>query len=219
MSVDGRIVMLGAGGHARVLREALEEQGLAIMGVLDPGLVAAERSHWDELPVLGDDSWLEQAEATRLQLVNAVGGMPGASTREVLFERYQSQGFRFARVCHPTVVLSRSAQLGEGVQLMAGVVVQPGARIGDNTILNTRVSLDHDTHVGRHVHIAPGAVICGGATIGNGAFIGPGAVIGRGIAVGTGCTVGAGTAAVRDVPAGGRLLGLRPRLETPVEEE
>lgn len=219
MSVDRRVVMLGAGGHARVLREALDEQGLEIMGVLDPGLVAAEWSHWDELPVLGDDSWLEQAEATSLQLVNAVGGLPGASTREALFERYQPRGFRFVRVCHPSVLLSRSARLGEGVQLMAGVIVQSGVSIGDNTIVNTRASVDHDTCVGRHVHVAPGAVICGGATIGNGAFIGPGAVIGQGVDVGERSAVGAGTAVVRDVPSGCRLLGPRPRLETPGEEE
>ncbi len=201
--MNERVIVLGAGGHAKVLIEALEKCGVEIFGLAD-----VDSSCWGKellgRSIAGGDDWVLEQPVAANRLVNAVGSVDRASLerRRAIFERFHARGYRFAQVVHPSAVLSPRALRGEGAQVMAGAVVQADARIGANTIVNTRASVDHDCDIGSHVHIAPGAVLCGGVAVGDGVHIGAGAIVRQGIRIGTGALVGAGAVILRDVPAG-----------------
>lgn len=83
----------------------------------------------------------------------------------------------FARLFHPSSVISISAEIGVGTVVMAGAIIQAKVKVGRHVIINTGAQLDHHSEIGDYVHIAPGAVICGGVRVGEGAFIGAGAVV------------------------------------------
>jgi UDP-perosamine 4-acetyltransferase len=162
-------------------------------------------------PVLGADDVLRARDATKVELVNGLGSVRQPRHRAEVFARLKAQGFSFASVVHPSAVISRHAQLGEGVQVMAGAVIQCGCHIGRDTIINTRASIDHDCRLGDHVHIAPGVTLSGGVQVGDLSHLGTGASVIQGIRIGTGVAVGAGAVVIRDVPDGSTVFGVPAR--------
>lgn len=205
-----RLVLLGAGGHAKVLIDALEQSGAAIVGIAD-----ADSARWGKQllgrNIEGGDEWVLKQPAASIHLVNAVGSVDRDSLerRQALFERFRRRGYRFAQVVHPAAVVSTRAVLGEGVQVLAGAIVQIDARIGANSLINTRAAVDHDCDVGMHVHIAPGAVLSGAVTVGDGVHIGTGAVVKQGVRIGEGALIGAGAIVLRDVPPRATIAAAR----------
>lgn len=199
------IVVLGGGGHAKVLIEALLLQHGEVLGYTslnDGGKTVLG------IPRLGDDEAMLEYGPDKLRLVNGVGSIASTSSRKRLFEQFQKRGYRFESVIHPSAVMASDTWLEEGVQIMAGAVVQPGSRVGANTILNTGVMVDHDCDIGSHVHIAPGAVLSGGVRVENEAHVGTGAVVIQGLTIGAGSIIGAGAVVLQNVSPGVTVVGV-----------
>lgn len=205
------LVLLGAGGHAKVLLGLARAAGHVVVGVCDPAFQREQGGMWSGIPVLGGDEALEAVNPQSHALVNAIGPLPGRDARRRLYERYREMGFVFPALVHPFSWVDASVDLADGVQVMAGAVIQPDCTIGANTTINTRASVDHDCRVEAHVHIAPGATLCGGVSVAHGAYIGAGATIIQGLRVGGEAIVGAGTTCVRSVEAGAVVLGASAR--------
>jgi len=202
---DLPVIVMGGGGHARVLIEMLELMNIEIIGVAVPD---PETKRVHGYPVVGNDDAVFEFRPDSVRLVNAIGSTRQPHARRRLFERFKTSGYAFAGVIHPAAIVSSGAVIGEGVQIMAGAVLQPGCRIGDNAIVNTRAVIDHDTVVGRHSHIASGAVLAGGVTVGETVHIGAGATVIQGIAIGDGSLVAAGAVVVSNVPEGATVMGV-----------
>ena len=199
------LILLGAGGHAKVLLSLIRATGARIAGVCDPALAGTR--DWRGVPVLGDDSALARFDPAKVSLINGIGQLHGSNTRRKVYDRFKAAGFEFPPQIHPTAWVNESASVGEGVQIMAGAVVQPDVQLGDNTIVNTGATIDHDCLIGRDVHIAPGVTLCGGVRVADRCLIASGATVTQGISVGAGATIGAGVTLVRDLPAGEVVIG------------
>lgn len=208
------LILLGAGGHARVLHALAVAAGYPVIGLCDPDLATRGVIHWFGIPVLGGDGVLADIDPVGTGLINGVGQLVGSQGRQRIYTEMRTAGFCFPPLIHPTAWVAPDVTLSDGVQVMAGSIVQPGCTIGDNTILNTRSSIDHDCALGAHVHIAPGATLCGGVRVDDGAFIAAGAVLIQGVHVGAGAVVGAGTALTRDIAAGQTRLGAASRVKS-----
>ena len=193
------LVIIGAGGHAKVLHALALAAGHSILGVCDPQLVQQGQTLWRGIPVLGGDNALKQFDPAAVGLINGIGQVVGSQARQDVFARLGQAGFNFPALVHPAAWVASTVRLAQGVQIMAGAVIQPDCCIGENTIINTRASVDHDCDIGAHVHIAPGATVCGGVRVHDRAFIGSGATVIQGLVVGNGAIVGAGVALTRNL--------------------
>lgn len=213
------VILLGAGGHAKVVLDLLQALDRQILGVCDPGLAGQGIPQWRALPVLGDDHAVEQYEPDSIELANGTGSLPGNTLRCRLHAQFTRQGYRFATLVHPSAILGSGIELGQGVQIMAGVIVQADTRIGDDAILNTGARIDHDCRVGDHAHVAPGAVLSGDVQVDRGCHIGAGATLLQGIHIGPGAVVGAGTTVLHDLEAGHRLTGQPARTPHRINQE
>jgi len=205
-----RVVVIGAGGHAKVLLNALAEAGVTVAGLTDAN-PALHGTHVLGANVLGDDAALDGFPAAHTMLVNGLGTIAESPVRRHVFERLRSRGYRFLTVVHPSAIIGREVDLAEGAQVMAGAILQPGAAVGENSLMNTGAHVDHDCVIGRHVHLAPGVTLSGDVRVGDGSHIGTGAAVIQGVRIGSGCMVGAGAVVVRDVPDGDRVSGVPAR--------
>lgn len=203
------VIIVGAGGHAKVLSDALDRSGVTVLGItVKNGDKSVEGAPpWLAARILGDDSVVEDYAPDTVDLVNGVGSVGRPDARRAVFDRFRHRGYRFRCVVHPHSVVAADVSMEQGTQIMAGVVVQPGCALGENLILNTRCSVDHDCTIGAHVHIAPGATLSGSVTVGAESHIGTGASVIQGIRIGARVVIAAGAAVVGDVPDGVTVAG------------
>lgn len=216
--VRERCVILGGGGHAAVLVEGLRAAGqVELVGVLDP-----ERALWGSellgVPILGGDELLAALAAEGIErFIVGLGATGSNARRRRIFELGLARGLRPCSLVHPSVLLSPSARLGEGCQLLPGAIVNTRALLGRNVLVNTGAIVEHDCRIGDHAHIATGARLAGAVEVGAEAHIGVGASIRQGVRIGAGAVVGAGAAVVKDVPERVVVAGVPAQILKPVD--
>lgn len=219
MNAHKPLVILGAGGHAKVLLSLVQSAGFDVLGVCDPVLADQTGGQWRGISILGGDAALDALEPGSIELVNGLGQLVGGTGRQKVFQRLRARGFRFPVLVHPLAWVDSTARLEEGVQIMAGAIIQADVVIGANSIINTRAGIDHDCRLGEDVHVAPGATLCGGVQVEKGAFIGSGATVIQGLTVGTEAVVGAGATLTRNLEARQVLFGPAGRKKDAPKED
>lgn len=205
----GGLVILGAGGHARVVAETAMLLGLSLLGYLAPQ--AAKSANAPHPRYLGDDATIPAMLAKGCSFILGIGfvNVPGAIRRaELLMQIPES---RLKRLVHPSAMVSPSAGIAAGAFLAAGVILGTGSRAGPGAILNSGAIVDHDCRIGANSHVAIGARIAGGVTVGRDCLIGAGATIRQGLRIGDGAVVAAGAAVLGDVASGSTVAGVPAR--------
>lgn len=199
------VIILGAGGHSKVLIDVLRLNRFDVFGIADPNL---KSSKYCNVPIIGDDSEILKLSVERVILVNGIGSVKTTALRASAYQFFKKCGYSFLNIIHPSAIISNHVTMGEGVQVMAGAVIQPGCTIGNNTLVNTSASIDNDSLIGDHVHIAPGVTLSGGVEIGNNVHVGAGSVIIQGVKIGDNVTIGAGSVVLNDIVPGKTVFGV-----------
>ncbi|MDA7980862.1 MAG: acetyltransferase, partial [Pirellulales bacterium] len=180
-----QVLLVGAGGHAKVLISLLRDLGFQVVAAYDDDEAAWGTSILD-VSVTGPIDRL--SDQRQIPALIAIGNN---TVRQTISSRFEIE---WLTVVHPRAHVDSSAELGAGTVVMAGAVVQPLAQLGQHVIVNTGASVDHDCLLGDFVHVAPGARVTGYGQLGNGVLLGTGAVAIPGIQIGEWTTVGAGAA-------------------------
>jgi sugar O-acyltransferase (sialic acid O-acetyltransferase NeuD family) len=202
------IVLIGGGGHARVVGEAALSASLPLLGFVDP-VDCDETARRLGVPRLGDETAL--AGCTDALAVLGFGAVTDVAPRVSAVERLSALVAGWATVIHPSATVSASAVVGEGSVIMAGAIIQSGARIGAHCVVNTGALIDHDTVLEDHVQISPGAVLGGGVVVERGAYVGIGAVVRDHVRIGAHSLVAMGAAVVADVGPNQCVMGVPAR--------
>ena len=191
------VIVMGTGGHAKVVTDMLKLSGVEVLGFVTPDLKIC--SEFCGKKVLGGDSFISQYSVNEINLVNGIGSLPGKNLRWQLADNMRKHGYSFATVIHPDAVIGSNTILGEGVQIMAGVVIQSGTNIGKDSIINTRAVIDHDCNIAENCQIAPGVVLSGGVEIGKNTHLGTGSIVTQYISIGENSVIAAGSVVYKDV--------------------
>jgi sugar O-acyltransferase (sialic acid O-acetyltransferase NeuD family) len=196
------LLLFGAGGHAKVILDALVRAGRSVDGVLDDDPASTGRL-LAGLLVVGTRDVLT-GKWSGAAVMPAIGNN---TARAALLSWLKQHRHTIFSVAHPLAVIGNGVVVGEGSFLAAGAVVNSDTSLGEGAIVNTLASVDHDCRIGRCVHIAPGARLCGGVSVGEETLVGTGAVVIPGISIGARAVIGAGSVVIRDVPDGAKVAG------------
>ena len=213
-----RIIVVGAGGHGRVIADILTRSRdagapLIPLGFVDdtPGLAGSTVA---DLPVLGTLAMLAAIEHDVILI-----GIGENAIRRRLADRFVGAGERLGSAIHPGATISATTRIADGIVVCGGAVVQPGATLGRGVIINTRASVDHDSRIGDFAHVSPGATVGAQVEIGEEALIGLGASIIARRRIGARTTIGAGSVVVRDIPDDVVAFGNPARIRSSRERE
>jgi sugar O-acyltransferase (sialic acid O-acetyltransferase NeuD family) len=200
---DLPLVVIGSGGHGRVVMEAAKSAGIKVRGFLDDTKGISEIVNG--LPIVGGTNLLEDASFIYLHsIIVAIGDQ---QARRSFSTHVIERGGSLATIIHPTCIVSESSRLDVGTVATAGAIVSANSSIGRFCILNTGCTIDHDVDLADGVQICPGAHLAGGVRCGDDAFVGIGAAIIPNVKIGSRAVVGAGAVVIQDVPPGTIVVG------------
>jgi sugar O-acyltransferase (sialic acid O-acetyltransferase NeuD family) len=204
----GRIIVYGAGGHGRVVLDALVSAGFGdqVLGFVDDGLVVGERR--DGFPVLGGEAFLRDAGGLRVAL-----GIGDNRARARRLQLCLEEGLEPMTALHPRAIIATSARIGAGSLVCAGAVLNPGATLGQGAIVNTAAVIEHDCTLGSFVHVSPNATLGGAVQLGDYVHLGLAACVLPGVTVGEGSVIGAGAVVTRSIPSRAVAYGVPARVQ------
>ncbi|MBA3536105.1 MAG: acetyltransferase [Tatlockia sp.] len=203
------IVIVGAGGHAKVCIELLHAMGERISYCIgneeSPELCLG-------IPVLQGDNYIQSLfKDGYSRIFIAIGSN---SLRERLATQAINQGYHLVNAISPQAIISPTASLGSGIAIMAGVVINAETRIDDLVIINTGATIDHDCQIGKSVHIAPQCALAGSVKIGNQSFIGLGSKVIPHLEIGEKVIIGAGAVVISNIKSDVTAVGVPARIIT-----
>lgn len=207
-STAHRLLVVGAGGHAKVVVDAVRCAGAAdrIAPVI---LLVDDNPAIQGLQVLGIEvSAVVPRDASYLSFHVAIGDN---AVRERKFAEL-AENLAAATVVHPRASVCDSAALGAGNLVAAQAVIGPDASLGEGCIVNHGAVVDHDCLVGAFCHIAPNATLAGNVRLGKRVLVGAGATILPGVSIGDNCVVGAGAVVLHDLIADSIHAGVPARI-------
>ncbi len=198
-----QLVVLGAGGHGKVVLDAAVSGSRPIWGLIDDD---ADKVGLEVLgyEVRSDVTSFLKMKAENIAVIVAVGAN---KRREKLHHKIPAH-LKMGTVIHPAATISCSVKINVGTMIMAGAVINADTTVGAGVIINTNASIDHDCRLEDFVQVSPGATICGSVILGERSFVGAGATILQGLTVGSDAIVAAGAVVIEDVPAGSTVKGM-----------
>jgi len=185
-----KIVLIGAGGHARSCIDVIESSGdFIIAGFID------NNSNYDDIlgyPIIGDDDDLPKIRQSYENAFITLGQIKDFQKRMNLFQLLNKLGFTLPTIISPRAYVSKNAIIGKGTIVMHDALVNSNVQIGTNCIINSKSLIEHDSIIGDNCHISTGAIVNGNVIIGNRSFLGSGAVTKECIKIGNNCVIGSG---------------------------
>ena len=192
------IIVIGSGGHAKVVIDCIRCAGDKIRGILDDEMAAGTQLLG--IPVLGNvDSYVNYPDC---RFIIAIGDN---AVRKSIAAKLNVQWYT---AIHPSAVVSEFATVGEGSMILPNAVINSCAEVGKHCIINTSSVVEHDNVIGDFAHISPKAALAGHVTVGELTQVGIGASVRQNTTICSGCLIGAGAAVVKDITEAGVYAGV-----------
>lgn len=197
-----RVVIIGAGGHAKVIADIIIKSGDEVVGFLDDNYLKKTKVIYD-LEIIGkiSDCVELQKNDGKLYFIIAIGN------NNVRKKIAQTFNLNYYTAIHPTAVIGLEVRICKGTAIMANTCINPNARIGKHCIINTGAVIEHDNVIEDFVHVSPNATLCGTVKVGANTHIGAASVIKNNINITNDCTIGAGAVVVKDIRESGIYVG------------
>jgi len=200
--VKSKILLLGAGGHSKVILDSLlGDKQYEVAGIIDLKERLGEVIF--NIPVLGTNEDL--ARFFKLGIRHcfiSIGSVGDPRLRVRLYTLAKKTGIILPNIISSKALISSRISLGEGNYIAAGVIINAGAQVGNNCIINTAAIIEHDCQIGNFVHLCPGVILSGGVSVGDYSHVGTGSVTIQNVTIGKKTIIGAGSVVTKDIRGG-----------------
>jgi len=193
--MNKEVIIIGAGGHGRVISDIITKQNDIVYGYLDDADINFN------VKILGKIK--DCVKYMDKYFVIAIGDN---MIRKKIAKDYPH--LKYYTAVHPDSIISSDVIIGEGTCIMANAVINKAAVIGKHCIVNTHATVEHDSIISDFVHISPNATLCGAVSVGECTQIGAGATIKNNIKITSNCIIGLAAAVIRDIEEPGVYVGI-----------
>lgn len=197
------VVIIGAGGHAKVIADIIKKSGDTIVGFLDDNKKIGEHIilNYKVIGNLADRISISKSNPD-YEFIIAIGDNKKRKEISQLFK------LKFYTAIHPSVQIGLDVEIQEGTVIMANACINSSAKIGKHCIINTGAIIEHDNIIEDFVHISPNVALGGTVKIGKSTHVGIGSTIKNNITICENCKIGAGAVVVKDIEKEGTYIGV-----------
>lgn len=203
MSVNNEVIIIGAGGHAKVIADIIIKRKEKLIGFLDDNK-EKDTSIIENYNIIGkiEDCLKIQKENPDIKFIIAIGD------NKIRMKISKKYNLLYYTAIHPSAIIGIDTKIAEGTVVMANAVINSGTQIGKHCIINTGVIIEHDNKIGNFVHVSPNSTLAGTVKIERCTHIGVGATIINNINIGADVVIGAGAVVVKDIIDSGIYVGV-----------
>ena len=196
-----RLVIVGAGGHGKVIADIALKNGYKDISFIDDNATG----QCLEFPIVGTSDSLEALNDQKTDFVIAVGN------NQIRKKIAESHEVNWVTMIHPSAQIAYGVEIEEGTVVMAGAIINPDAKVGKHCIINSSAVIEHDNQLGDFVHVSPNAALGGTVHVGSMTHIGIGATIKNNITIESEVVIGAGTVVVKNITESLTYIGVPAR--------
>lgn len=206
-----KIVIIGAGGHSKVIADIVLKNNYNLLGFIDDNvelgtcIFKTENTKYTVIGKVQDCLQLLKNDKE----IKFIIGIGNNYIREEISKKYI---LPYITLIHPSANISFDVSIGEGTVIMANACINANAKIGNHCIINTGSIIEHDNVLDDFVHISPNATLCGIVQIGKYSHIGAGVTVKNNISITQKCIIGAGAVVVRNIEQEGTYIGVPANL-------
>lgn len=207
------IIIIGAGGVGRETALIIEDinnvnKEWNIIGFVDDN-DDIQNTKIDNYHVVGKLDYILNYEKE----VYVVCAIANYNVKKSIVNKLKSnKNIKFATLIHPSTILNRTVEVGEGCIIYQNVIVTTNVTIGNHVIVSPKVGIGHDTVVKDYCNLLWNVNISGNVVLKEGVLVGSGATVIQGLEIGEGATLGAGAVVIRDIPMNKVAVGNPTRL-------
>ena len=192
-----RLIIIGAGGHGKVIADNAMKNGYENICFVDDNA----KGDIMGFPIIGTTADIERLNDENTDFIIGVGNN---AVRKEIAEKYD---VNWASMIHPSAQLAFNAKIGKGTVVMANAVVNVCTTIGKHCIINTGAIIEHDNVIEDYVHISPGVKLSGAVLVGKNTWIGTGTSVINNIEICEDVVVGVGSVVVKSIKEPGTYFG------------
>ena len=196
-----RLVIIGAGGHGKVIADIALKRGYTDIVFADDnagGLCMG-------FPIICKSTDVQKLNDGQTDFVIGIGNN---GVRKRIAEQHK---INWVTLVHPSAQIGVNVKIGLGTVVMAGAIINSCATVGSHCVINTGAVVEHDNTLEDYVHISPRAALGGTVRVGEGAHIGIGAIVKNNIEICGKCTIGAGAVVIGNLAQVGTYIGIPAR--------
>lgn len=132
--------------------------------------------------------------------------------REKIASELRLKGAKFGKIVHPSVIVSHSSTVNEGVILAPNVVITTDVIVGRHVHINIASTLGHDVRIKNFVTLSSHVDITGHCILNEKVFLGSGARILPKCEIAAGSRIGAGSVVMRSIKEKTTVISPKPKL-------
>lgn len=195
-----KIILIGAGPHAEVVIDIIEEEGkFEIVGIIDS--IRDIGAQFNNYKIIGrQEKIIEICHDLKTTSGIVCIGDNWSRMKVVNYIYSKISSFNFVTTIHPKAIISKNAQIGIGNVIMPGVIINTKAVVGDFCIINTNSSLEHYCSMANFSSLSAGVTTGGFVNIGMYTALTLGVTVFDRVTIGCNTVVGSGSLVTTDLP-------------------
>tara|TARA_Y100000741_G_scaffold83938_1_gene61716 strand:- start:192 stop:842 length:651 start_codon:yes stop_codon:yes gene_type:complete len=201
------IILIGSGGHSRMIIECARELKYTVKFILDINSKKNSKEKILGIPIKSINHINELKKNSKVFL--SIGDN---LLRFKFYKKYKNY-FNFINLIHPSSYVAKNIIMGNGNFIAPKAIINSLSKIGNNCIINSGSIVEHECEIKDNSHLGPGCIMCGRAKLKSNVFVGTGSIILPKISVERNCIVGAGSIVLKKTSPNSLYLGRPAKLK------